>query len=173
MVSSVQDKGYRAIIDKFDIHHGAEHACRDNGAQRFHSCDKVLIQFVAFFRACRIGKARPSSFSAVAVQGKLRYDERAAARVNEGTVHFPLCVAKDAELKAFVGKKVRLCGCVVFVDGEEYEHARPDAAVECAVDGDRGLFHTLQDYTQNPPLSLPLRVRPRAALRGQARAMHL
>ena len=103
----------------FDLHVGAEDAALGRQALFGEQVEKAFVEALGDRRWSGLDEAGAAAFAAIAVQGKLRDGEHAAADVEHRAIHLALVVGEDAQIRAFFSTEAQ--GLVVVVGAEADE----------------------------------------------------
>ena len=122
-IVGVKDDGHRAVIDKMNVHHGAEFS----GG---------------------LDEAGTATFAAIGVKGELGDGQDGANRVEDGAVHFAVVVIEYAEVDGLAGEKPGVLLRVVFGDTDKDYESVIDGSNDVAVNGDMGVSRSLYYQTQ-------------------------
>ena len=112
-----------------------------------HLCKEQLVSIHGERRLCGLDKAGPVAFFRVAVKGELAHHQSRIAKVLCAEIQLALCVRKDAQARAFIGKLGHDVQTVGIPDTQQDHKARPDGPRLTAVYPHTGGRHRLNDCT--------------------------
>ena len=104
-----------------------------------------LIKPIGFGGRRRIRKRWPVTFTAIAVESKLRNYEKRAANVRNRSVHFALCVIENAQVSNLIGKRLSIRFIVLLADSQKDAQAPPDLSSDLVAHGDARFGDSLND----------------------------
>lgn len=122
----VNEEGYRAVIDQFDLHGCLKPACGDRYSPPLHFFDETLVNGLGVDGRSGIGISGPSSLAAVSVESKLRDNKHFFTEIQQRTVHFPLIVIKDPQIGDLVDHPLDFCGSVGSMDSDKNHKTTAD-----------------------------------------------
>ena len=129
----------------FDLHVRAEDAALGRQALFGEQGEKALVEALGDLGRGGLDEAGTAALAAVAVQGKLRDGEHAAADVEHRAIHLALVVGKDAQVGALFSTEVQGLLVVARAEADEQDQALTDLAVELAVHVDAGVADALDE----------------------------
>ena len=129
----------------FDLHVSAEDAALGRQALFGEQVEKALVQALGNRRWGGLDEARAAALAAVAVQGKLRDGEYAAANVEYRAIHFALVVGEDAQVSALFSAEAQRLVVIARAEADEQDQTLANLAVELAIDVDTSVADALDE----------------------------
>src|SRR6185437_2465653 len=141
----IQQDGYRAVVHKFDVHHGLKTPGLADDAALADFAHKILVQLIRNLRGSGFVERWPFPFANITVKGELRYGENLTTAICHGEIHLPLFIFKDAQADNFRGKVVGIRLRVGFRHAKQHQQSCFDSADYFFTDAHLGPAHTLDD----------------------------
>lgn len=117
----------------------------DLEARVAQSLGEQLIKPIGFGGRRRIRKRWPVTFTAIAVEGKLRNHEERAVNVGDRSIHFALSVIENAQVSNFIGKRLGIRFIVLLADSQKDAQAPTDLSNDLVAHGDARFGDSLND----------------------------
>lgn len=166
---AVEDDGYRAVVYEGDLHHSLEAAGFDLGDVVAEDFYEVFEGVASLIGRCCADVAGATPFAAVGEEGELADGEEGSAGVEEGAIHFAICIGEDAEVDELAGHGFHDFRVVVCGDAYEEKQAGSDGTDCFVVDRYAGGGYSLENNSHGVmPLRLFGNCGCRAALRRLA-----
>ena len=129
----------------FDLHVSAEDAALGRQALFGEQVEKALVQALGNRGWGGLDEAGATALAAVAVQGKLRDGEYAAANVEYRAIHFALVIGEDAQVSALFSAEAQRLLVVVRAEADEQDQTLANLAVEFAINVDTSVADALDE----------------------------
>ena len=129
----------------FDLHVGTEDAALGRQTLCGEQVEKALVEALGDRGWGGLDEAGAAAFAAVAVQGKLRDGEHAAANVEHRAIHLALVVGEDAQVSALFSAEAQGLVVVARAKADEQDQALADLAAELAIDVDASVADALDE----------------------------
>lgn len=152
----VHDDGDGAVVDEGDLHVGAETAGEDGLAEEGGEAgDEFFVHGNGEVGTRGMDIARAVALAGGGHEGELAdHHDAAVGDICHGEVHHSLGIVEDAQLDDLLAEVLDVLVGVGILDAYEYHQSLVDGGDHGAVNGDGGLFATLDDESHINPLWL-------------------
>lgn len=114
-----------SVVDQRDSHISLKKSGfnAQTGAPR--DGDKMFVQGQGLFGGSGIVEAGPAAFTAIAIKGELRDDEKIASGIEEAAIHLALSVFENTQIQDLLSDEFGVGVSIEFRDTEKHEKSPP------------------------------------------------
>src|SRR3990172_6292450 len=115
----VDQESYGPVVDQSHVHHGFEPAGFHRYPFALDLTDQFLVELFGPARLRGPHERRTPSFPAISEQGELGNDQHRSSRLQNGSVHFTLCVLENPQVDELVGQVAGILFAVLLAHSQE------------------------------------------------------